>query len=640
MSINLVVNGISYTFPTVNDVNWGQQVTSWATAITNGTLQKTGGTFQLLGEVDFGTSHGLKSLYYKSRAAIPASAGEVRLGNTEQILWRNAGDTADLGISVSGADTLVSTAPLSVPALTTAGTITTPLSTGLVKSASGVLGSSLLVDADVDVSAGIARTKLASGTANHVVINDGSGVLSSEAALATTRGGTGQTSVTTGDILYGSSSNVISKLPIGSAAQVLTVTGGVPTWENVPSGFADPTTTAGDIIFKNASAVTARLPVGTANTVLTSNGTVPTYSQVTSAMIADGTIVNADINASAAIDGSKIVAASAIVSGVVTTGTQTLAGAKTFSGALAATAGTGSISPTSGALVVTGGVGVSQNLVTGGIIVSESTNAATSASTGAIRSLGGIGAVGNIVSGAALQTTAGAVEVGTGRGSDGLAYIDFTTQVGADWNTRIIRDTGVNGTFVTTHNGTGEYRINTANSANIELQRGGTNHIVIDSGGTMIRGRTAAVSAGFVGHELFSAYPSSVGVGDTFGSYETGGGITELNISSAGYWIISWRLAVTRNTAPNIITGLAGGLVLNGAVASMGPIKSGSYIWNRVGHSGGAAGINGDISGSVVCLITTPGNVQLQGFITCTGGSTILGNGSPDGTYIQAVRIA
>lgn len=46
-------------------------------------------------------------------------------------------------------------------------------------------------NAQVATAAAIARTKLASGTASHVVINDGSGVMSSEANLAVTRGGTG-----------------------------------------------------------------------------------------------------------------------------------------------------------------------------------------------------------------------------------------------------------------------------------------------------------------------------------------------------------------------------------------------------------------------------------------------------------------
>ena len=44
-----------------------------------------------------------------------------------------------------------------------------------------------MVDADIAAAAAIARTKLASGTANHVVINSGTGALSSEARLALSR---------------------------------------------------------------------------------------------------------------------------------------------------------------------------------------------------------------------------------------------------------------------------------------------------------------------------------------------------------------------------------------------------------------------------------------------------------------------
>lgn len=47
-------------------------------------------------------------------------------------------------------------------------------------------------NADIKTGAAIERTKLANGTASHVVINDGSGVMSSEAALAKVRGGSGQ----------------------------------------------------------------------------------------------------------------------------------------------------------------------------------------------------------------------------------------------------------------------------------------------------------------------------------------------------------------------------------------------------------------------------------------------------------------
>lgn len=50
--------------------------------------------------------------------------------------------------------------------------------------------------------------------------------------IGPTYGGTGQTTYTTGDMLYSSGSNVLSKLSIGSSNQVLTVVGGVPAWAN------------------------------------------------------------------------------------------------------------------------------------------------------------------------------------------------------------------------------------------------------------------------------------------------------------------------------------------------------------------------------------------------------------------------
>jgi len=45
-----------------------------------------------------------------------------------------------------------------------------------------------------------------------------------------TAGGTGLSTYTTGDIIYSSATNTLTKLGIGSTGQVLTVAGGVPTW--------------------------------------------------------------------------------------------------------------------------------------------------------------------------------------------------------------------------------------------------------------------------------------------------------------------------------------------------------------------------------------------------------------------------
>ena len=132
-------------------------------------------------------------------------------------------------------------------------------------------------------------------------------------AVGAIYGGTAQTTYTTGDTLYASASNTLSKLAIGSTNQVLTVVAGVPAWSNVQSAttITDDTTTASTryINFTSATsgslstiytsstklqynpstgtltstnqAITGTLSAngstGTAGYVLTSNGTSPAY---------------------------------------------------------------------------------------------------------------------------------------------------------------------------------------------------------------------------------------------------------------------------------------------------------------------------------------------------------------------------
>jgi len=52
-------------------------------------------------------------------------------------------------------------------------------------------------------------------------------------AIGATFGGTGQTTYVTGDILYASAANTLSKLPIGTTGQILTVVSGIPAWTDL-----------------------------------------------------------------------------------------------------------------------------------------------------------------------------------------------------------------------------------------------------------------------------------------------------------------------------------------------------------------------------------------------------------------------
>ena len=80
-------------------------------------------------------------------------------------------------------------------------------------------------------------------------------------AVTETHGGTNQISYATGDILYASGANTLSKLGIGSSGQVLNVSGGIPAWTTLaPGGVTSITGTANQIAASAATgAVTLSL---------------------------------------------------------------------------------------------------------------------------------------------------------------------------------------------------------------------------------------------------------------------------------------------------------------------------------------------------------------------------------------------
>ncbi len=107
MSVNVTVNGIVYPLPTAGENVWGTQVTNFFIGVASGTLQKTGGTFALTGNVNFGANYGLLSKFYSTRAASPSATGLVRLAVADFIAWRDNADGADLTLGVNALDQLV-----------------------------------------------------------------------------------------------------------------------------------------------------------------------------------------------------------------------------------------------------------------------------------------------------------------------------------------------------------------------------------------------------------------------------------------------------------------------------------------------------------------------------------------------------
>lgn len=104
MAVSVTVAGVSYTIPEVGDTSWGTQVTAWIEAISAVTLQTGGGNFTLTSDLNFGGSFGLISKYYTSRSVNAAAAGILRLANLDSISWRNAANSADLGIDLDASN--------------------------------------------------------------------------------------------------------------------------------------------------------------------------------------------------------------------------------------------------------------------------------------------------------------------------------------------------------------------------------------------------------------------------------------------------------------------------------------------------------------------------------------------------------
>ena len=199
MSTIVSVAGSSYSVPQEGDSGWATDVTNLLIQLATATkvLQVSSSSFPLLQDLSFGTSFGLKSLYIKSQATNPSATGIVRLGNAEAIGWRNAGNTADLSLTVNASNILQfngssvlmpglgsivnadinASAAIAYSKLNLTGTILNADLAGSIAYSKLVLTNSV-VNADISTVAAIAYSKLA--LSNSIVNAD----IGSTAAIA------------------------------------------------------------------------------------------------------------------------------------------------------------------------------------------------------------------------------------------------------------------------------------------------------------------------------------------------------------------------------------------------------------------------------------------------------------------------
>lgn len=224
----------------------------------------------------------------------------------------------------------------------------------------------------------------------------------------TTAGGTGLTTYTTGDLLYASATNTLSKLAVGTNGYVLTLSGGLPTWAASTGGVTsfNAGTTGLTPATATTGAITLAGTLGTANggtnlTTFTSGGAV--YATSTS-VLTTGTLPNTSGGtgqSSAFTQYGVTYAASTTALATTAAGTSTTvlhgnaSGAPTF-GAVSLTAdvsgtlpiangGTGLTStPTNGQLDIGNGTGFTRATLTAGtgITVTNGSGTITIASSG------------------------------------------------------------------------------------------------------------------------------------------------------------------------------------------------------------------------------------------------------------------
>ena len=576
--IVLTINGTGYDYPEQGDQRWGADAKSWAQAVTSGMLQKAGGSFILLAEVDFGGTYGLKSVYYKSRAANAAAAGQIRLGNTESLSWRNAANGADLALSANASDRLIFNA-VTIPSISSTDTLTNKTMafgsntfTGVLITANGGTGQ------DFSASTGF--------------IYDTAGTMSAKSVTEATS----LLNNVVGDSGAGGIKGLVPAPAAGdTAANKFLKANGVWT---VPTG-------AGDVTG----------PVGaTADGFVRFNGTTGTVIKDSPA-----TIVNADVNAAAAIAYTKLNLSTSIVNADINA-----SAAIAFSKLAALTSANilvGNVSNVAAAVAVTGDISIS--------------NAGVTAYSGVVpMNKGGSNKNMTAVAGGIVYSDADSMEVtsaGTAaqylssNGSSAPSWATFT-QPTVSIATATAFSGGMSaassGTY-TTPAGVKRIRVQMVGGGSSGAGSGVATPTAGNAGGNTTFGSSLLTAAGGTAPSAFTTSSAS-------GNGPAGGAVT---INSPAIEIIKapggYGGAAQQQIAGTIVTRLAGGNGGNSFFggAGTGSFGSGTAATSAVtdsGSGGGGGGINESASAS-----TGPGGAP--------GGYLMADIVGPSATYPFAI---
>lgn len=178
--------------------------------------------------------------------ATPASGTWTVIG-TRYFIPNNGNGSGPIGDVLANGKIYIGSASNVATAQTLSGDIT------ITNLGVATIANSAITNVKVAAAAGIELTKLEALVGGYALVSDISGFISESiittAELETLSGISGNVqdeldlkitdpTTTIGDIIIRNAGNTLTRLPIGTASQVLTVTGGVPAWGTLPGGIS------------------------------------------------------------------------------------------------------------------------------------------------------------------------------------------------------------------------------------------------------------------------------------------------------------------------------------------------------------------------------------------------------------------